>query len=165
MPKVTDDHYRAVGRVVLGFAQLEFFLCLMIVKLIDSDWRLGHIVASELSFRNAVLLAQALYVERFGEASDAKGLRSVLKRATGLAEERNQVVHSNWDVDSGAVTRRLKIKASAKQGLIVISEPTNVATLDRIADRMEATGRDLLLLIPTGALPSLTKEDIHVSSS
>lgn len=140
-----DQHYQAIGRMLVFFQSLEATLKNGLVLLINNQLgtpsgQLAYATITELSFGTATRLAGGLptmyTVERIGSSSEesAKRLKEELEHASVqlkkgimLASEaeqrRNQLVHSHWFISSGFVPevgKMTRMKAKTKSGSVKI---------------------------------------------
>lgn len=85
----------------------------------DQTARIGHILASQLSFTRLRVAILALHKEQYGENSDYLKLKAFMKRATTIEEERNNITHSFWAAgEIPGTIKRLKITTQVKHGLL-----------------------------------------------
>jgi len=140
-----DQHYQAIGRMLVFFQSLEATLKNGLVLLINNQLgtpsgQLAYATITELSFGTATRLAGGLptiyTVERIGASSEesAKRLKEELddagiqlKKGITLASEveqrRNQLVHSHWFISSGYIPetgKMTRMKAKTKSGSVKI---------------------------------------------
>ena len=133
-----DQLFRAIGRISAYSNGLELYISALIWCLIGAGQQVGEIVTSELSFRNLLALLSSLYRFRKTKQEDIEKLDSLLKRASALEEQRNQVVHSTWAInmsDPNSLSR-YKVTAKQKSGLKHTVEEKTIEELNHIADEM-----------------------------
>jgi hypothetical protein len=157
-PEFSDQHYAALGKMLVAFQDLEQVINEAVVfslypKTLMPTSVFGFAVASELSFSTKVRLLRAYavkdklsdyfapgdpdYNDRKAEHDEqALLLDEGLSRALEVEQDRNRLVHSNWNsrpalVPSGTVLRsKRKI---TKQGLEYAFEQVSVADLEAVA--------------------------------
>jgi hypothetical protein len=101
---------------------------------VDESVRVGHILASQLSFARLRASILALHKERFGENSDYVQLKDLMARAERIEAERNNITHSFWGAgDTAETIIRLKITAYSKRGLNFDTQVYSTAVLDDFA--------------------------------
>jgi hypothetical protein len=111
----TDHLFRAIGRVVVRFQQVEQWLAeelAVMLRMRERDDQ--HLVSAAMSFKQKVDLLVALYPKR--KAHDWPEVDiSAIRRALYAAEEfRNRVVHSFWAIECGDKSRWVRIKGSLR---------------------------------------------------
>ncbi len=107
-----------IGDMTVSFAALELHMQAVLIFLLDQTARIGHILASQLSFTRLRATILALHKERYGENSDYLKLKEFMTRAANIEEERNRITHSFWGAgEIPGTIRRLKITAHVKHGL------------------------------------------------
>ena len=118
---ISEDTLAAIGDIHVSFALLEMLMKQLGTTLIDDYQDVGQTVFAPLSFKHLIGVLEALYTERNGNDptdSDLVSLKSALKKATKLNEERNKVAHSVW-ASGPAIDHvtRIKVKAKVNTGL------------------------------------------------
>jgi hypothetical protein len=132
-----------IGDITVSFALLESTIQSITGSLIR-DQRIGQIITAELSFRRLRALTLALYRERHGEDNDFETLRSFMKRAENLEEQRNQITHSVWAAGDGANTvTRIKTTAKERHGIRFNFTHTTEDDLAAVADGMKVLAEDI----------------------
>jgi hypothetical protein len=137
---LSNEHLRAIGKVVTNFAILEheiswFIWILLGLKTGVDAQELAQILTSELRFRNLIDLFGALYRHRVDEPARIEELKSLLGSLNEASKKRNIIVHSIWGAGStGNQITRIKTTAKAKKGLKWQRDPMNVREIDEIAD-------------------------------
>ncbi|MQB02032.1 MAG: hypothetical protein GEU78_17520 [Actinobacteria bacterium] len=107
-----------IGDMTVSFAALELHMQAVFIFLVDESARIGHILASQLSFARLRTSILALHKERYGENSDYLKLKDFMARAAKIEEERNNITHSFWGAGELPDTIiRLKITVHSKRGL------------------------------------------------
>jgi len=114
---VPDNLLTQIGDMTVSFASLEFHMQLMFVNLLKQSARIGHILASQLTFTRLRASLISLYKERYGEDTDFHLLKDLMVKAGKIEEERNLITHSIWGrgETSGSITR-IKLTAREKRG-------------------------------------------------
>lgn len=104
--------------MTVSFAALELHMQAVLIFLVDQTARIGHILASQLSFTRLRVAILALHKEQYGENSDYLKLKDFMKRAAKIDEERNNITHSFWGAgEIPGTIKRLKITTQVKRGL------------------------------------------------
>jgi hypothetical protein len=127
-----------MGRIALGFSDLEDMIRNVIVLLLACDAKVGSIVAAELSFRQKIDLMASLFRHRLPtfvpmeQQQEVEAEFDEIVHMCRRAEElRNSYLHSSY---SGR--GRVKITAKARHGLQVNIEPVDSSILLDVADFM-----------------------------
>jgi hypothetical protein len=96
--KLRENHYKAVGRIVIEFSAIEFFMKYYISLLLDKNLIAGKLVCLELTFRNLQKLLMRLFFHHEKNEQTRKDLEFLLNKLDELyREKRNRVVHDFWD--------------------------------------------------------------------
>lgn len=132
---VPSKHLEKIGDITVSFVLLESMIQFFIWSLIGQPQRIGQIITAELSFKNSRAILISLYKERYGEDSDFKIARELMRRAGKIEEKRNQITHSVWAAgkDANSITR-CKTTAKEKCGLRFKFENVTADDLTKIAD-------------------------------
>ena len=134
---ISEELQKEFGRLSMGFSRFETAVgCAVGFLANPKDFRIGHILVAELSFRARVAAFSALYPERLPGEIDEKALRSFLSEAHLLEDERNKLIHSFYWPGSVGDPRAIRIKTTAKErnGLRIQFEDV---TLDFIASQAD----------------------------
>lgn len=151
-----DEHYLAIGRMLVLFQSLEATLKHGLVLLMNnqsgtSGGQLVYATVSELSFGTATRLASAIpsifTPERVGHsdsgslarleeslADAARDLTQGLKLANEAEQRRNQLVHSHWFISPGFVSPEgtmTRMKTKTRSGSVSTAfESESIADVD-----------------------------------
>ena len=118
----SDERYKALalelGRIVIGFAQIEGVFRHLAWNLIQSDQFTGQVITAELSFKSLLsLISSLIKLKLKGQEIEAE-IDQRIKRANQLEELRNTYMHSRWGVyENIEETLRFKQVAKQKMGL------------------------------------------------
>jgi len=138
-----DSFSAGIGRIVLNFSELETQISNGIVKCLELDEERGHIVTSEISFKNKVHILSSLVKHLSGQwkfnvvnRDSLKCWEKIEKQCFRAEEKRNQIMHSEW---AGPYLRdlkadRIKYSAKSKTGLKKKIEPIDSGGMLDIAD-------------------------------
>jgi len=137
-----DELSAVIGRITMNFQSLENELKERIIQMLEMDQTKGHIVVSELSFKNLINLFSSLYHNLKGEYHfnglpnfEEEYFKELLKALNKCEERRNQILHStiieNWQTKE--ITRK-KVTSKAKHGLKVSEETIDIPYLFNVAD-------------------------------
>ncbi len=145
---ISDDHLRALGRVVVNFQSLESYISFWVLRFIGPDQAIGQMVTAQLPFGKLCVLARSLFDHKFGTTRFEVRFTELLDRSLKLEEKRNQLFHSIWLTDdaSGGVSR-LKISLRLGKGLTRSSTPVTPQDINGLADDMSKTATALVELI------------------
>jgi wobble nucleotide-excising tRNase len=148
---LSNEHYRAIGRISVMFSDVESWTSSFIWQLICPDQFVGQMVTAGMSFPRQLDLLISLFLHRFADPSQRESLKELTKRISELEQKRNMVMHSTWILQSSDPNEatRFKITATRKRGLHQSKEITTPAELDTIADGFQKALSDLCdLMIP-----------------
>ena len=156
---MNDDYFKALGKIAVNFSSLEIYLSFLIWNLSTSELKVGKIITSELSFKAKVALFASLYRLQVGDIKKGSDVEKLIKSLMKAEDERNMVMHSSWLVDEkNTKVTRYKVTSKLKHGLKDEFEDFTVNDLNKIADFISSTGRELGKLIS-----SLSKEIIKLA--
>jgi hypothetical protein len=155
-----DTLRRAIGSLVVAFADLEFTLAHAVACLIGSQELVARSVVASTSFKALVDMYCTLLPLRTQDGSILKRMSSL--RATLASEEdyRNRVVHSFWmpDVpvegDDGEPTSivgahlRMKVASRARKGRQVSVEFVEPGDILAHCTTLNQAGGELIELLP-----------------
>ena len=133
---ISNEHYRAIGRISVMFSDVETWTNAFIWQLLGPDQLVGQMVTAGMSFQRQVDLLTSLFRHRFSDATLRGSLDVITKRISELEQHRNTVLHSSWllqSTDPNEATR-FKITANRKKGLSQSTEVMTPKELDSIAD-------------------------------
>jgi hypothetical protein len=134
---VPDDVLRAIGDVTVSFAALEDAVQSFVRSMLAEHQRVGQIITAELPFKGSRALASSLYLERHGEDDDYAALRRLLRRAEGMEERRNQIIHSVWAAgDKPHTVTRIKMTAKERRGAHFAFSEMSATDIEAIASEM-----------------------------
>lgn len=114
--KISDEHLKELGRVVLHFAGLEHLVDSLNSRLVNRGDDIGDIIGAQLSFKNKLNLLDALIRDRVDDAGVLDSLKKSVGRAIAAEEERNRIIHSDWIADEGEGGLIFRVKSTARQG-------------------------------------------------
>jgi hypothetical protein len=93
---ITDEHFRAIGRIAVQFGALEIVLD-NFIGLMIGDIDLGEIVSRSIdSFEKRWHLMRSIFDRKYGGAELQERLAVLSKRVDAIKQHRNLVVHSWW---------------------------------------------------------------------
>lgn len=143
---LSDEHFRAIGKITAIFAALEENVSFYIWLLIGGEQRLGQIITAELSLSQKVALLSSLYRYRSNSAEEPTELKELLSRVRQAEEKRNAIIHSVWGTGTTRETiTRIKTTAKRSRGLTFQFQQTSVRDLDEIADFIAEVAKDVVL--------------------
>jgi hypothetical protein len=148
---ISNEHYRAIGRISVMFSDVETWTSSFIWPLISSDQLIGQMVTAGMSFPRQLDLLTSLFRHRFPDPVKLQSLELLVRRISELEQQRNGVMHSTWLLLSSNPNEatRFKITATRKKGLHQKREVITPAELDKIADGFQQALSDLCdLMIP-----------------
>jgi len=94
---MTNDHLVALGRITVGYSQVEWAVSAFIWKLLSPDQRVGQTVTASLMFSARVSFLRSLFdllEPAYGQKVNIPALDAALKLATDAVTKRNEVVHA-----------------------------------------------------------------------
>jgi hypothetical protein len=141
------EHLSGIGRVVIGFQNLEAVLVYCVSAVIDrEDQDLGAIICAQMSFDRLCHTLAALAKHRVRDPRAVTMLDELLVRISTAEQDRNRLLHSAWGIDDETgVVRRFKTTARRKEGLRQINEAVVPEALHEAADRLAQLYHDLLI--------------------
>jgi hypothetical protein len=95
-PELTE----AVGRVVIRWSSLEYWISLLLATLLKADHGGMMIVTNNIPVSTQSRWLRALMARHEHEAEHNARVVDLLNRADDLRAERNEVVHGIWDTTS-----------------------------------------------------------------
>ena len=100
VPRLSDDDLKAIGRVSVNSAHLEFHLRLCVWRLTKGPPDQGLLVTQVMSLRQVIDTLRILHEREFAaDKSRRTALRKLLQKVDIALAHRNQVVHSAfWPV-------------------------------------------------------------------
>lgn len=118
---VPDEFLEILGAISVNFGALENALAFTIWALLGDlsvhNEERYQIVTAQLSVKQLVWMAEALYKQRF-PGKDEDAMRALMARCSTAERERNKLIHSLWvsgDIkDSEQLALRLKITARSE---------------------------------------------------
>jgi hypothetical protein len=139
-----DEHLRAIGRVVVAFATLEWLVYVAAWEMIGVEQGMGQILTVERSFRQMLDLLSAVHLYQLPGSATHERLKGIITRAEEAEAIRNSVVHSAWTINQQR-TRVKRLKITAKRGghrwTSVVITPDE---LDSWADKTQLVSEDLV---------------------
>jgi len=150
-PEETDA---AIGQIALGFSFLEDTARNVVIMLAGTDSRVGHILTTELSFRQKLTVISALAVELIDHGvseAEREAVREEVLELIGIcrkAEElRNTYLHSSYVGPASRIGQaRAKVSAKGQHGLRVRVEAVDADLLADVATYITYTAMELELL-------------------
>jgi hypothetical protein len=131
-----DQHYRAIGRIVVEFQNMEQWLTFCVWELVGPDQYVGQMVTARLSIKYKRDLLASLFKHHCQDQKVRDELRALLGEVAEAEDRRNELLHSLWGftgIDQPVVHRR-KINTTIKKGLAHDMEAMTPEALDAIAD-------------------------------
>lgn len=148
---VGDEHLRSIGQITVNFSLLELSLCMFIWFLnpVGDVWsfeqqRVGQIITARLGFQTLLDLLSSLFRHRIGNPEAIEQLDSLLARASGAYQKRNEVTHSFWAAGATDETiTRFKMTTKRRKGFKPTSEQMSLKALNSIADDIAIVAGDI----------------------
>lgn len=151
---LSQDHYRAIGRISVAFSDVETWTNAFLWQLIGPDQLVGQMVTARMSFGRSLELFAALFRHRFKSPIDRARCEEHLGKLSALESRRNEILHATWMTQSldQSDALRFKITTTRKKGLAHAKEVLTPAQLDAIADEFAMTLNDFSgFMIPLAA--------------
>lgn len=150
---ISDDIYKAIGKIVVYFAELEhqisYLVSVFVVyRGIPEQWYtigedVGEIIAVQLGFKNAMWLLQNVAKIKLNSGGlQLSELEGIISRAWKAEDDRNRIVHSRWFIYPGS-TEAARTKTTARRQAKKQLEFMSVEELDSIADSIIELARDI----------------------
>jgi len=146
-----DSLYRAIGRFMFAFSQLEFIIRHLLGEALGLIDRRFEIVTSTYDFAKLCSVTEALYIETLGcSPEEEEAFRRIFKECKSLnGDVRVPVAHGTWFIDESSMgvrhTNREKFKPNVKF--------SKIAELDVQSDKADSLKSALIKLI-IGPIPS-----------
>ncbi len=112
---ISEQHYRAIGRISVMFSDVEIWTSAIIWQLIGPDQSVGQMVTAGMSFPRQLDLLASLFRHRFPDPSLTKALGALIKRISELEQKRNAVLHSSWILQTSERNEAIRFKITAKR--------------------------------------------------
>lgn len=148
---ISDEHYRAIGRISVEFGEIEMWVSSFAWALIDQEQSIGQIVTAGMSFSRQLDLLSSLFQHRCHDTTKLNDFNDLTKRLSKLSDKRNTIIHSLWlrqSKDSTEATR-LKITAKRKPGLSHTKKIVKPQELESIADDFHTALSDFSTFMTT----------------
>ena len=148
LSSLSDEHLKAIGRVVVYFSLLDEALSFRICSLIGYQNNIGNVITAELSFKQKVNLFSSLFCHLQKTTQEPSELKSLIDRISTAEEERNKILHSLWVVGTSS-DMVIRLKATAKRrkgqsGFKAQAKPMLLQDINRIADSILDLFYDLI---------------------
>ena len=136
IPAVDHSLLEPIGELTVYFAMLEEEVKHGVYLLLGGDHFVRLIVTTELSYRRAVELLNALYLHRFPD-KDQDTLKKLSKKLYTLEAKRNVIVHSYWGKHSMKSEGTTRSKTTAKaEGLKFQDETISRHDIEKIVEEI-----------------------------
>jgi hypothetical protein len=161
-----EELARALGFITLNLSGLEFTIQMFIALLMmksqamrakdDAEdffqFELAFLISSELPFQRKLTLLESLYKHIETDEKAVSELVKLVLRASNAEQNRNIMIHSSWAGTLGnSIPVRMKQTARRAKNkptnLKWQSERTSIADVNRVADSLWETQRDLDLFM------------------
>jgi hypothetical protein len=141
---ITDEHFRAIGRIAVQFGALEIVLD-NFIGLMIGDIDLGEIVSRSIdSFEKRWHLMRSIFDRKYGGAELQERLAMLSKRVDAIKQHRNLVVHSWWIAQESTPELAFRILRKDRNVKNIIG--FTVPELDGVADDIRRVISDFLQL-------------------
>ncbi len=147
---ISEQHLKALGRVVVNFQGVEFAIGMAISGCVSrSDQNVGHMIVSQVfAFDRLCKLAGALFDHLFPGTEQAERFQALLTLALQLEGRRNQLFHSTWAEDlSGEQVSRIKISLDRTKGLKFASPVVTADEINGLATEMASVSDEIIKLL------------------
>lgn len=143
-----EDFIKAIGRLTLNFAHLEFCFMLFAGSQMGVRQPLNQIVISELSFKQLLHISAAIFKKIETDESLISRFEKILKAAFILEQQRNTLIHSIYgqSINPKIIIRR-KNTAKGKNGFREVEEIVDAESVNKVADKMNEVSIDLKKMI------------------
>lgn len=112
-----QSFHKPIGALAVSFAQLETFVMLFIVGLIDVDPNVGMALVSEMSFAKRLDALQSIAPFTIKDATLCNELKEVVAHLSESECQRNTILHTTWVAQGESNVMRLEPTAKRKTGL------------------------------------------------
>ncbi len=108
----SDQHLRAMGRVIVEWSEVEYYLELIIWLLSGAEKDKGQCITSHMSFPTKHQAALALTLESDLDQNFYEELKEILKGVDAVRVKRNRITHSRWRIISPQMAEGENIQSS-----------------------------------------------------
>lgn len=114
---------RYLGELVISFSQLEGALCEGLAAMLPIDYDDAKVIFSSISFKKKTQILNALLRKYDKGYCNGRLIYELLSRANDIEDQRNTLVHSDWEVffkptnelkKNNYVLKRSKVKYNRK---------------------------------------------------
>jgi hypothetical protein len=138
METLLNTQFAALGRISVGYADLEDSISIFIWSLVSSDLRVGQAITARLDFRQSVDLLRALFrlLPCHPTAVETSRLAKLLDDAERAVEKRDNVIHqlSLYSGANGPVPQHLR---TGKRRAEWTDSPRSIETLADLAREID----------------------------
>jgi hypothetical protein len=140
-----EEFIKALGRMTLAFAHLEFSLSLFCGTYSGVKYPINEIITAQFSFKQLINLASSLYHHAEQDAKKINELDKVLSKSTQLEQERNKIVHSFYGLKgkSDLIVVRQKNTTRLKKGFHKQYEEMNAEQVNILATKISKVSKEI----------------------
>lgn len=143
-----EEFVKAVGRLTLNFANLEFMFTLFAGMQMGVGQPFNELILAEMSFKQLLNVSAGIYKVVESSPKEQNKFNKILKESFLLEQQRNTITHSFYGHNNKTkIIIRHKNTAKAKQGFKKHTENINAESVNKIASKMLETSRELGMLI------------------
>jgi hypothetical protein len=143
-----EEFVKAVGRLTLNFANLEFMFTMFAGMQMGIGQPFNELILAEMSFKQLLNVSAGIYKVVESSPKEQNKFNKILKEAFILEQQRNTITHSFYGHNNKTkIIVRHKNTTKAKQGFKKHTENINAESVNKIATKMLETSRELGVLI------------------
>lgn len=146
---IDEEFIRAVGRLTINFAHLEFCFSLFCGSHMRAPNPINEIITAELSFKQLLNISASIFHELEQDNERLSKFDQIVGNSYELEQKRNTIIHSFYGQNKkgDGIVIRQKTTAKGKKGFKRHYEELNAKEIDSIADTMSETSKELVKLI------------------
>lgn len=143
-----EEFVKAVGRLTLNFANLEFMFTMFAGMQMGIGQPFNELILAEMSFKQLLNVSAGIYKVVESSPKEQNKFNKILKEAFILEQQRNTITHSFYGHNNKTkIIVRHENTTKAKQGFKKHTENINAESVNKIATKMLETSRELGVLI------------------
>jgi len=143
-----EEFIRALGRVTLAFAHLEFSLSLFCGTYSGVKYPVNEIITAQFSFKQLINLASSLYHHTEQDVQKVTELDKLLSKSFQLEQERNTIVHSFYGLKGqNLIVVRQKNTTRLKRGFHKQYEEMKPEQVNALAEKIKQVSKEINVLI------------------
>ena len=132
--ELTDDHFKAIGKVAVNWSRLEFLLGRAIAELLGTDLKPGRIITTRLSAENLIEIFKQLAEYRDPNGKFTNDLNKLYKCLDKARQKRRLIIHGIWAADEEGNPKVLQYYGKADNRILAKTHNMSVQDIKAIHD-------------------------------